>query len=63
MAKGKKDNSVHQSPSNIHWAEGKETIYFVGRPVELARIGPMCNALLDELTESLLPWHSRRRFP
>ena len=54
LAKGKKYNSVHRSPSNIHWAEGKETIYFKGRPPELAKVGPMCNALLEELKESML---------
>ena len=41
LAKGKKDNSMHRSPSNIHWAEDKGIVYFVGRPVELAKIGSM----------------------
>ena len=54
LAKGKKDNSLHHSPSNIHWAEDKETIYFVGRPVELAKIGPMCDNLVDELKELMV---------
>lgn len=54
LAKGKKDNSLHLSPSNIHWAEDKKTIYFEGRPVELAKIGPMCNELVNELKELMV---------
>lgn len=54
LAKGQKDNAVHHSPANIHWSQDKQTIYFVGRPVQLPKIGPMCNALLEELREILL---------
>ena len=54
LAKGQKDNALHHSPANIHWSQDKQTVYFVGRPVQLPKIGPMCVALLEELGESLL---------
>ena len=54
LAKGQKDNSVHHSPANIHWSQDRQTVYFAGRPVHLAKIGPMGQALVEELRESLL---------
>jgi hypothetical protein len=51
LARGRKHNQVHQSPSNIHWSEDKQIIHFVGRPVELCKIGPMGDAIVAELKE------------
>ena len=51
LAKGKKDNSIHHSPSNIYWSEDKETIYYIGKPIELRKIGPICNTLTLELKD------------
>src|ERR1700710_335475 len=36
LAMGKKNNTTHDTPSNIHWAEDFQTIYFGGMPVRLA---------------------------
>ena len=54
LAKSQKDNAVHYSPANIQWSQNKQAIYFVGRPVELPKIRPICNALLKELRKILL---------
>ena len=33
LAMGKKNNSTHETPSNIHWAEDSQTIFFGGMTV------------------------------
>jgi hypothetical protein len=51
LARGRKHNQVHQSPSNIHWSEDKQIIHFIGRPVELYKIGLIYDAIIVELKE------------
>jgi hypothetical protein len=53
LAMGKKFNKTHQSPSNIHWSDDTQTIYYLGQGVELGKIRKMCNILISELQESL----------
>jgi hypothetical protein len=45
---GKKKNSTHETPSNIHSAEDFQTIYFGGMPVGLAKIRTMGLAMIEE---------------
>jgi hypothetical protein len=45
---GKKNNSTHETPSNIHWAEDFQTIFFGGMPVQLAKIRTMGLAMIAE---------------
>lgn len=54
LAMGKKFNKTHQSPSNVHWSDDEQTIYYLGQPVELAKIETMCEVLVRELRELLL---------
>jgi hypothetical protein len=49
LAMGKKNNSTHESPSNIHWSQDFQTIYFGGMPVHLARIRTMGLAMIEEV--------------
>lgn len=51
LAMGKKFNKTHQSPSNIHWSDDEQTIYYLGQPVVLAKIESMCHTLIRELQE------------
>jgi hypothetical protein len=53
LAMGKKFNKIHQSPSNIHWFNDTQTIYYLGQGVELGKIREMYNILISELQESL----------
>lgn len=46
---GKKDNKTHQSPANVHWSDDEQTIYYMGKPVQLARIRGMIQAMTEEL--------------
>jgi hypothetical protein len=48
LAMGKKNNTTHDTPSNIHWAEDFQTIYFGGMPVRLAKIRTMGLAMIEE---------------
>jgi hypothetical protein len=54
LAMGKKFNKTHQSPSNIHWSDDEQTIYYVGQPVELAKVETMCHTLIQELQELMM---------
>jgi hypothetical protein len=54
LAMGKKFNKTHQSPSNIHWSEDEQIIYYLGQPVELPKIQLMCQVLIGELQELLM---------
>jgi hypothetical protein len=51
LAMGKKFNKTHQSPSNIHWSDDEKTIYYLGQPVQLAKVETMCHKLIEELQE------------
>ncbi|OBT44377.1 hypothetical protein VE00_07063 [Pseudogymnoascus sp. WSF 3629] len=51
---GKKFNKTHQSPSNVRWSDDEQTIYYLGQPVELAKIETMCDVLVRELRELLM---------
>ena len=53
LAKGKHFNKMHQSPSNIHWSEDEQTIFYIGQGVELGKIKSMCHTLVQELQESM----------
>jgi hypothetical protein len=53
LAKGKHFNKLHQSPSNIHWSDDEQTIYYLGQGVELGKIRTMCHTLVRELQESM----------
>jgi hypothetical protein len=53
LAMGKKNNSTHESPSNIHWSQDFQTIYFGGMPVHLAKIRTMGLAMIEEAYELL----------
>ena len=54
LAMGKKFNKTHQSPSNIHWSDDEQTIYYLGQPVELGKIETMCSRLIMELQELMM---------
>jgi hypothetical protein len=43
LAMGKSFNKLHQSPSNIHWSEDEQTIYYLGK------IQVMCHGLMQEM--------------
>ena len=49
LAMGKKFNSTHESPSNIHWSEDSQTIYFGGMPISLAKIRTMGEEMVSQL--------------
>lgn len=49
LAMGKSFNKLHQSPSNIHWSEDEQTIFYLGKPVHLFKITSMCEGLIGEL--------------
>ena len=51
LAMGKSFNKMHQSPSNIHWSDDFQTIYYLGQGVELAKICTMWQALIGELQQ------------
>jgi hypothetical protein len=53
LAKGKAFNKLHLSQPNIHWSEDEQTIYYLGEPVELAKIHNMCYTLTQELQEAM----------
>jgi hypothetical protein len=53
LAMGKHFNKLHTSPPNIHWSEDEQTIYYLGKPVELGKIKSMCHTLVQELQEAL----------
>lgn len=53
LAKGKKDNQMHGSPSNIHWSDDEQTIYYWGQPVELGKVRTICQCLTGELQAML----------
>ena len=53
LARGKKLNKEHQSQPNIHWSTDEQTIYYLGKPVELERVQMMCHTLIGELQELL----------
>jgi hypothetical protein len=48
LAMGKKNNTIHDIPSNIYWAEDFQTIYFGGIPVRLAKIRTIGLAIIEE---------------
>lgn len=51
LAMGKKFNKTHQSPSNIHWSDDEQTIYYLGQPIRLGKIEAMCHKIIGELQE------------
>jgi len=53
LAMGKHFNKLHIAPPNIHWSEDEQTIYYLGKPVELGKIRDMCRTLIQELQEAL----------
>lgn len=53
LAMGKKNNQTHQSPSNIHWSQDSQTIFYGGMPIELAKIRTMGQKITTELRETL----------
>ena len=54
LAMGKSYNKLHQSLSNIHWSEDKQTIYYLGKGIQLSKITTMCQMLIGKLSELLL---------
>lgn len=54
LAMGKKFNKTHQSPSNIHWSDDEQIIYYIGQPVVLAKVETMCCKLIQELQELMM---------
>jgi hypothetical protein len=53
LAMGKKMNATHEHPSNIHWSEDLQTIYFHGMPVALGRVRRMGLSMIEESFELL----------
>lgn len=53
LAMGKHFNKMHKSPTNIHWSEDEQTIFYLGKGVELNKIRKMCHTLVRELQESM----------
>ena len=53
LAIGKHFNKLHIALPNIHWSEDEQTIYYLGKPVELGKIRDMCRTLIQELQEAL----------
>jgi len=54
LAMGKKFNQTHQSPSNIHWSDNEETIFYLGQPVVLDKIQGMIEFSIHELQELMI---------
>ena len=48
LAMDKRFNQLYESPSNIHWSEDEQTIYYLGQPVHLDKIRIMCEGLIQE---------------
>jgi hypothetical protein len=42
LAIGKSFNKIHQPPANIYWAEDKQTIYHLEKPVVLGKVQEWC---------------------
>ncbi len=49
LAMGKKFNKLHLSPSNIHWSEDEQIIFYSGKAVALDKVRDMCHMLIKEL--------------
>ena len=54
LAMGKKFNQTHQSPSNIHWSDNEETIFYLGQPVVLDKIQGMIEFSIHKLQELMI---------
>ena len=53
LARGKALNKDHWSESNIYWSDDRQTVFYKGVPVAVAKIRSMCQALIQELQEIL----------
>jgi hypothetical protein len=53
LARGQAINRVQPSESNIFWSDDRETVFYNGKGVAMAKLRTMCQVLTDEL-ESLL---------
>ena len=53
LAKGKSFNKTHQSPANIHWSDDEQTIYHLGKPVNLGKVQKWCQILIGKLQEMI----------
>ena len=53
LARGKAINKLQHSPSNIHWSDDRQMVFFDGKGVAVAKIGSMCQMLIQELQDIL----------
>jgi len=53
LARGKAINKLHRSASNIYWSDDRQTVYYHGKGVAMAKITTMCHELACELQEIL----------
>ena len=53
LAQKKALNKDHRSKSNIYWSNDRQTVFYKGIPVTVAKIRSMCQALIQELQEIL----------
>jgi hypothetical protein len=51
--RGKAFNKLHFSQPNIYWLEDEQTIYYLGKPMELSKIKKMYSTLTQELQEAI----------
>jgi hypothetical protein len=53
LAYGKGYSRQTSLPSNIHWSDDGQTIYYLGKPVQLSRLRDFIQTVMRELTEAL----------
>jgi superfamily II DNA helicase RecQ len=49
LARGKAINKLHRSPSNIYWSDDRQTVFYTGKGVAMAKIRVMWQELTREL--------------
>ena len=63
LARGKAFNKLHFSQPNIHQLEDEQTIYYLRELVALSKIYNICNALTQELQETIKELTFRSNVP
>jgi hypothetical protein len=53
LAIGKHFNKLYVSLPNIHWSDDKQTIHYLGEPVNLGKVQKWCQILIGELQEMI----------
>ncbi len=63
LAMGKKFNKLHLSPSNIHWSDDEQTIFYDGKGIALDKFQNMCHLLIQELRAEIKELAFKLNFP